>query len=188
MLVQEFFPNDERFNATHAVVWALYKALELNVGVQTPPQLSNATIARYTRLSPRTVSKVRNELSDWGYELKPFILTPTIAPPAIAPRSIAGGARPAEKPKREKKEGASSFAYSGFILDDVAIAYYLQKIPGGNVTEEFERFVNYHESKGSKFASWIAAWRNWVLNSKTFAAERKTGSQPISSTYKGIEV
>jgi len=34
---------------------------------------------------------------------------------------------------------------------------------------EFEAFVAYHTSKGSKFKDWKAAWRTWVLNSVKFS-------------------
>lgn len=33
---------------------------------------------------------------------------------------------------------------------------------------EFEHFVNSHTAKGSRFASWPAAWRTWVNNHEKF--------------------
>jgi hypothetical protein len=37
-----------------------------------------------------------------------------------------------------------------------------------------EKFINYHRAKGSKFSSWEAAWRNWVLNELKFHPQTNT--------------
>lgn len=37
----------------------------------------------------------------------------------------------------------------------------------------FDRFKNHHTAKGSRFADWDAAWRNWVGNQVDFNAERR---------------
>jgi hypothetical protein len=52
------------------------------------------------------------------------------------------------------------------------------------VAKEFDKFRNYHQSKGSVFADWLAAWRNWVGNAIEF--EQK-GSQQGFKWNGGIE-
>jgi hypothetical protein len=39
---------------------------------------------------------------------------------------------------------------------------------------EAEQFRNYHQSKGSTFKDWDAAWRTWLGNAKKFARSRST--------------
>jgi hypothetical protein len=47
-----------------------------------------------------------------------------------------------------------------------------------------EKFVDHHQAKGSTFADWSAAWRNWCRNEVKFAAERasrqQSGSRSLS--------
>jgi hypothetical protein len=43
------------------------------------------------------------------------------------------------------------------------------------IAREFDKFRNYHQSKGSVFADWLAAWRNWVGNAIDF--DRKANQQ-----------
>jgi hypothetical protein len=42
----------------------------------------------------------------------------------------------------------------------------------GRAFAEFERFENYHRSKGTRFADWRAAWRTWCSNGAKFDRER----------------
>lgn len=54
---------------------------------------------------------------------------------------------------------------SQFYLTDKMRDYAMGKgIAVNRLDEIFERFVNYHESKGSMFIDWTAAWRTWCLN------------------------
>jgi hypothetical protein len=49
----------------------------------------------------------------------------------------------------------------------------------GRAFAEFERFENYHRSKGSAFADWEAAWRTWVSNGKRYDRERDAQQAPV---------
>jgi hypothetical protein len=42
------------------------------------------------------------------------------------------------------------------------------KYPKLNLTEEAEKFQDYHRAKGSSFADWDAAFRTWVRNAEKF--------------------
>ncbi|HEY7821531.1 MAG TPA: GntR family transcriptional regulator [Acidimicrobiia bacterium] len=42
------------------------------------------------------------------------------------------------------------------------------KFPKVDVTGQVDTFLDYHRSKGSKFADWDAAFRNWVRNAEKF--------------------
>jgi hypothetical protein len=44
---------------------------------------------------------------------------------------------------------------------------------GIDLADQFGRFVDHHEAKGSTFASWPAALRKWLKNSVSFRAERQ---------------
>lgn len=54
----------------------------------------------------------------------------------------------------------------GFGLDAEMVEYAIKRGMNGPamVADEFERFENYHKSKGSKFVSWKLAFYNWVRN------------------------
>jgi hypothetical protein len=49
----------------------------------------------------------------------------------------------------------------------------------GRAFAEFERFENYHRSKGSVFADWEAAWRTWVSNGQRYDRERDAQQAPV---------
>jgi hypothetical protein len=34
--------------------------------------------------------------------------------------------------------------------------------------EEFDKFIDYHSSKGTEFENWLSAWRTWCRNYKKF--------------------
>ena len=45
------------------------------------------------------------------------------------------------------------------------------KFPKIDVPGQVDTFLDYHRSKGSKFADWDAAFRNWVRNAEKFRAQ-----------------
>jgi hypothetical protein len=69
----------------------------------------------------------------------------------------------------------------GFHLDDDLADHAVQKAgwDHGRAFAEFERFENYHRSKGSVFANWRSAWRTWILNGIKFDRERAANQGPI---------
>ena len=50
----------------------------------------------------------------------------------------------------------------------------------GSLADARARIGNYHQPKGLTFADWDAAFRNWMLNAKKFAAK----SSDATATYK----
>jgi hypothetical protein len=58
-----------------------------------------------------------------------------------------------------------------------------------NVPFEFERFVNHHTSKDSRFKDWFAAWKTWVGNGIQFqsrASSRPDDWKPASKLPSAI--
>lgn len=51
--------------------------------------------------------------------------------------------------------------------------------PQPKIDRQFEKFKNYHQSKGTLAASWPATWQQWVLND--YDAKNEPGRQ--ASTY-----
>lgn len=51
----------------------------------------------------------------------------------------------------------------------------------GGIEQVFAKFKNYHQSKGSVFASWDAAWRTWVDNEISFKKPRAE-----DDVYRGV--
>lgn len=80
------------------------------------------------------------------------------------------GKGPAAK-RRASPKTAIPFNFGSAIPDDFA-KYAAEKFPEIDADEEFAKFIDYHEREGSKFSSWIAAWRTWLANARKFSAER----------------
>jgi hypothetical protein len=55
-----------------------------------------------------------------------------------------------------------------FPVTDKMKEYANGKGYSGDLNALTEKFINYHRAKGSKFSSWEAAWRNWLLNELKF--------------------
>lgn len=85
----------------------------------------------------------------------------------------------ARKPIRMRKttDARATRWPEGFELDAEMIAYATDRGMGGpkQAADEFERFRNYHQSKGSKFVVWNLAWYTWVRN---WEDRRNRGSPP----------
>lgn len=60
----------------------------------------------------------------------------------------------------------------------------IEQFPSLDLQHEFKRFVNHHLSKGSVFADWKAAFRNWLTNAVKFQAQNgrfKSGYRPVQN-------
>jgi hypothetical protein len=66
--------------------------------------------------------------------------------------------------KRVSKTGSPE----KFPVTDKMKEYANGKGYSGDLNALTEKFINYHRAKGSKFSSWEAAWRNWLLNELKF--------------------
>lgn len=95
----------------------------------------------------------------------------------------------AEKSKRSRKKPVTSCPFSA---DEVApekfLAHAKEKHPNLNAQEEFSKFVNFHLSKGSQFADWLAAFRTWMTNAEKFAANSRFTGQQKRKTTPGFGV
>ena len=80
----------------------------------------------------------------------------------------------AKTPKQRKVKRSISLP-DGWAPSDQNIEDAMKR---GFTTEETnneaEQFRNYHQSKGSAFKDWDAAWRTWLGNAKKFARSRPT--------------
>lgn len=72
-----------------------------------------------------------------------------------------------------KSKRASTAMPEGLALDDAMRKFAGDRgYAGVNVERMFERFLNHHRAKGSRFADWQAAWRTWVGNQVQFDTQR----------------
>jgi hypothetical protein len=117
----------------------------------TPERLPVAD-ARLTVVSPVTVSHPKVSEKESSKESKK-------ATAREATRDATGSPVP-------KKATRSTQWPDGLVLTAEMIAYAVNRGMAGatQVADEFERFENYHKSKGSKFADWKLAFYNWVRN------------------------
>lgn len=77
-----------------------------------------------------------------------------------------------EKPKATRAKPKTSCPFSP---DDSIPPEYLEyaraKHPSINAQTEFTKFVNFHLSKDNRYSNWLAAWRYWVGNIKTYSRQ-----------------
>jgi pyocin large subunit-like protein len=77
-----------------------------------------------------------------------------------------------EKPKATRAKPKTSCPFSP---DDPIPPEYLEyaraKHPSINAQTEFTKFVNFHLSKDNRYSNWLAAWRYWVGNIKTYSRQ-----------------
>lgn len=77
-----------------------------------------------------------------------------------------------EKPKATRAKPKTSCPFSP---DDPIPPEYLEyaqaKHPSINAQAEFTKFVNFHLSKDNRYSNWLAAWRYWVGNIKTYSRQ-----------------
>lgn len=77
-----------------------------------------------------------------------------------------------EKPKATRAKPKTSCPFSP---DDSIPPEYLEyaqaKHPSINAQAEFTKFVNFHLSKDNRYSNWLAAWRYWVGNIKTYSRQ-----------------
>ena len=78
-----------------------------------------------------------------------------------------------EKPKRKRAapKRRISFDENSRLPDDWREDLEA-KYPTLNLDEEFERFVSWHQAKGTVYADWKAAFRNWLTNALRYAAQK----------------
>lgn len=76
--------------------------------------------------------------------------------------------------------GRATQAPKAFAVTDDQRKWAAQKCPGVDVDRETEKFLSWAKSKGKTFKDWNQAWRNWLLKSSDYAAERRPQQQPAS--------
>lgn len=80
--------------------------------------------------------------------------------------------------KGNKREGAPARDRAvpfpeGFSLDAAMERFAAERgFPPVEARRMFEQFCNHHQSKGSRFVSWTAAWQKWVGNQVEFRQQR----------------
>lgn len=95
--------------------------------------------------------------------------------PAQAPWEtdhLTNDGKKVEKPKATRAKPKTSCPFSP---DDPIPPEYLEyaqaKHPSINAQAEFTKFVNFHLSKDNRYSNWMAAWRYWVGNIKTYSRQ-----------------
>lgn len=103
---------------------------------------------------------------------------PTPAPtPATAP---APSSSEDKKPRPQKR--GTRFP-EDFQITEAMTEWAKGISPGINIQAETESFRDFHESKGSTFQSWEAAWRTWVRNSVKFSRGPVVPVKPKASLW-----
>lgn len=86
----------------------------------------------------------------------------------------------AEKPSRGDKRRATRIA-DDFAVTDRMAAWARENAPEVDIGRETAKFVNHFKGKGGKDGTkldWVATWRNWLLRSAEYAAERQARASP----------
>lgn len=92
-----------------------------------------------------------------------------------------------EKSSSRKRAASRTSLPADFALTEAMTVYAVSKtINPIRVPLQFEKFCNYHRSKGSIFADWAAAWRTWVSNAVEFDKNAPQGPQG-GFKWNGIE-
>jgi len=76
------------------------------------------------------------------------------------------------EPIKESIRRSTSIS-EGTEISEKQLAYAQEQMQDSEIHEEFQRFKDYHLSKGSLFKDWNAAWRTWLNNSKRWAPKKK---------------
>jgi uncharacterized protein YdaU (DUF1376 family) len=94
------------------------------------------------------------------------LLTPPLPPSAEAKGGAINGHR--KRKRKPKSECPSAFEISDPMFDWANG----KGLADDRIEHETEAFLAHHKAKGSEWADWQAAWRNWMLNAVKFAQER----------------
>jgi hypothetical protein len=95
-------------------------------------------------------------------------------------------------PEKNRRRVVQTPWPDGFVLDDDMTSHAADKAGWdiGRAFTEFDRFQNFHRSKGTMFADWKAAWRTWVANGIRYDRERGQQQQggPVIIDQNGNRV
>lgn len=110
------------------------------------------------------------------------------APPEVLfvvdPEPQPAPEKPKTKRTRAKPKTRCPFDGDRPVLPDEWRDALTEQFPSLDLKHEFKRFVNHHLSKGSVFADWKAAFRNWLTNAVKFQAQNgrfKSGYRPVQN-------
>lgn len=95
--------------------------------------------------------------------------------PAQAPWEtdhLTNDGKKVEKPKATRAKPKTSCPFSpDDSIPPEYLEYVKRKRPDIDAQTEFEKFFNYHAGQGNKKSDWLAAWRYWVGNIKTYSRQ-----------------
>lgn len=79
----------------------------------------------------------------------------------------------ASAPIKFPKQRATTTIPEDFALDAEMLRYAADRaFTEADSRRMFEKFINHHRAKGSRFVDWRAAWRTWVGNQVDFISQR----------------
>lgn len=166
-------------------------------------------IAKRMGIDRKSVNRACKKLHDLGYVvMRPqyredgsrganhyFVLLDGGVPPEVqgGDRSGTGGV-PTEvhhevdhNNKPAPKRATRARARGDFTLGEKELAYAESKgLTEQGAKNEFEKFANYHDARGSTFKDWSAAWRNWVIKSMEFKTPRNQPRSDRSRTGRSF--
>ncbi|RPH38334.1 hypothetical protein EHM92_00185 [bacterium] len=92
-------------------------------------------------------------------------LHPTCTPTSTSTYDLQHMGSAPKKRRTSQKTGCPE----SFPIDDHLKEWASRKVPGLNVEDETENFLDHHRAKGNSFADWDAAWRSWMKKAVKFA-------------------
>lgn len=84
--------------------------------------------------------------------------------PSVAQPEVVSTSAKVEKPVRPKNATSRDLAWTPARTPSNLAAEH------GSNPGEWQAFCDYHDSKGSRFKDWDAAWRTWLRNAKRFGS------------------
>lgn len=100
-------------------------------------------------------------------------LPPNLQPtPSSSSSSSSSKARAGNGSKPAKRERGTPCPQAIDVSDEMAQWAANLGVPADSIHAETERFLLHHQSKGSTFEDWNAAWRTWMHKAVEFARAR----------------
>lgn len=165
----------------HATVVAAVRAVEGADSVRSARQERNARYysGKKERLkASENGLKTSEEIPPSSPEVSPHTPLPNLSNP-YPPSPPYGGSSPRgekKNPEKPRKKPARPMP-AGFADGPEALSAFEAMEAKGDVSRgDLPRlraeFTDYHESRGSMFVDWLAAWRTWCRNSQKFSRAR----------------
>lgn len=154
---------------------------EENVEVPLESEVSQTSYEHSTSTVRAPYEEFEEREKEEKAPLVPPLFPHTPISPPIIPQKEEKEMATAEKisePILLKSKRASALDRKKFEITGAMRAWAAEN-EFSNLESETEKFLDFHEAKGSLFKNWEAAWRTWMRNSLNFSA-RSPPNKPVS--------